>query len=415
MPIVQINENPKKSSQQKNNATVQNTKNLKSIEKIAKKRKRGRPKKDEDNVKKRKAKEEFANGCKEQDNSEELNNINEPMKLKSVKKNRVDDTTTYSCPICKDDVKRTMKELRKHYRDDHQGKRLRWSRISSEMHPCDICGKQFKTSASLKDHMETHNNYFECSDCGANYKKLIEYMIHLRTHSLEGIFNCLMCDFITTEIIEFTNHVNNNHEDTHKYWCDSCKKGFHILTWFQEHDNFHTGLKPFSCNECGKSFLYSRYLSAHKNYLHKDDLGMGPNFHICVICKKQYQHKNSLKLHMNSHTGNYAICDVCGKILSSKEKLKFHMRIHTGYKPFKCQYCEKSFTKKPILVEHIRIHTGERPYVCEYCTKAFSQRSSLVIHIRSHTGERPYKCQFCTKGFVSRAMLNIHFKACKGF
>ncbi|XP_049819972.1 zinc finger protein 83 isoform X4 [Aethina tumida] len=327
-----------------------------------------------------------------------------------------EDTRLFKCPICKDEEERTLSKLKLHYKDEHKGKRLRASKFSNELHPCDICGKTFKSLAGVKDHIETHNMYFHCDNCNNSYKKLADYIVHLRTHSEEGVFRCLVCEITTEDINSITEHVHSKHTDVedYKYYCSSCKKGFHLESWYQEHDNFHTGLKPFDCDICGKSFMYTRFLQAHKFNMHKDEISVGPNLHICVICKKEYQHKNSLKLHMNSHTGNYSICDICGKILSSKEKLKFHLRTHTGYKPFSCSYCGKCFTKKPILVEHVRIHTGERPYVCEHCNKAFSQRSSLVIHIRSHTGERPYVCELCGKGFVAKAMLNIHMKSCKG-
>lgn len=331
--------------------------------------------------------------------------------------NREEEIKCVKCPLClkenKDETEYTAEKLKYHYKQNHPGKRLRHSKLtSSESFPCDICGKEFRSSSAVKDHIETHNNYYFCELCNASQKRLLDYIIHKRAHSDIGLFQCAMCEFQTEDINIITDHVNN-HEEAPKYWCQQCKRGFSILPWFTEHDNYHTGLKPFDCEFCGKCFLYSRYLHAHKVNFHTNEINF-PSVHECVICHKQYQHKNSLKLHMNTHTGNYSICDICGKMLSSKEKLKFHIRIHTGYKPYSCSYCEKSFTKKPILVEHTRIHTGERPYVCEYCNKAFSQRSSLVIHIRGHTGEKPYVCQFCSKGFVAKAMLNVHLKSCKG-
>lgn len=329
----------------------------------------------------------------------------------------LEDVKNFKCPLCvkesKDETEYNCEKLREHYKQKHPGKRLRQSKLSSlESFPCDICGKEFRSASAVKDHIETHNNYYYCEFCNASQKRLLDYIIHKRAHSEIGKFQCAMCEFQTEDINGITDHVNN-HDETLRYWCEQCKKGFEILSWFTEHDNYHTGLKPFICEFCDKCFLYSRYLHAHKVNFHTDEVNF-PTLHECVICHKQYQHKNSLKLHMNTHTGNYSICDICGKMLSSKEKLKFHIRIHTGYKPYSCAYCDKSFTKKPILVEHTRIHTGERPYVCEYCNKAFSQRSSLVIHIRGHTGEKPYVCQFCSKGFVAKAMLNVHLKTCKG-
>ncbi|XP_044267881.1 zinc finger protein 79-like isoform X14 [Tribolium madens] len=276
--------------------------------------------------------------------------------------------------------------------------------------PCDICGKTFKQKNGLKDHLVMHSKYFHCEKCGTTHKKLIDYVTHMRIHNDEMNFKCIFCDYNTDNIVQISDHLKSRHDQEKPYTCDICKKHFPILKWFKDHENDHKNLKPYHCDLCDKSFAYARYLSVHRALIHKAN----PDLHECVICKKQYQHKNSLKLHMNSHTGNVAVCDICGKILSSKEKLKFHLRTHTGYKPFCCTYCGKCFTKKPILVEHIRIHTGEKPYVCEYCMKAFSQRSSLVIHIRGHTGERPYVCTACGKGFVAKAMLNIHLKSCKG-
>ncbi|XP_076264872.1 uncharacterized protein LOC143199035 [Rhynchophorus ferrugineus] len=390
--------------QTKDNVTINN------------KRKRGRPKKNEVSPVK----------------STESNNKSPKRKQRVPKKNyketddvsyeeetlicmdHLDDDKVIKCPICKDDKEWTLTEIRQHYKTEHPKKRLRTSRFFGDTHPCDVCGKEFKSNGSLKDHMETHNNYFYCDICNHSTKKILDHIVHLKIHTGHpGYFKCLMCEFNTMEINKINDHVTH-HEDLLKYWCDSCKKSFQILQHFQEHDNYHTGLKPFDCQYCGKCFLYSRYLHAHKMIMHKEEVNC-PNTYECVICNKVYQHRNSLKLHMNSHTGNFAICDVCGKTLSSKEKLKFHLRIHTGYKPYSCQYCGKCFTKKPILVEHVRVHTGEKPYVCDYCTKAFSQRSSLVIHMRGHTGEKPYPCQFCFKAFVAKAMLNIHLKTCKGF
>lgn len=342
----------------------------------------------------------------------------EPYEIKSEV---LDDEPTiieqkFKCRICKTSKMMPLEDFKKHYKSLHKDKRLpRAARTPLVMHSCDVCSKNFKSLRNLNEHMDTHNNQYDCEECNESFKKILPYTLHKRVHSMDDLFRCIFCDFSTEHVSDITSHLNMKHETNHRYICKICNKGFDVLTWFKEHDNFHSGVKPFKCGYCGKSFLYSRYLSAHKNSMHKEEMTGISSIHECGICKKQYQHKNSLKLHMNVHTGNFSICDICGKQLSSKEKLKFHLRIHTGYKPFKCSYCEKCFTKKPILVEHERIHTGERPYDCEYCHKAFSQRSSLVIHIRSHTGEKPYVCHVCNKGFVARAMLNIHFKTCKGY
>lgn len=429
-------EDEKEDTKDENGIVIKDEPKLETVAKdaegvVVNKRKRGRPKKTE-----------ASSGCRKSERTchkkikiepDEPKRVKKPRKQRTPKKKppecnevevkyeedllispeHLDEKKVIKCPICKDDKDWNLKEIKEHYKKDHPGKRLRTSRFFGDLHPCDVCGKEFKSAGSLKDHMETHSNYFYCDICNHSTKKILDHILHLRVHHHLGIFQCLMCEFNTLEITKINEHVTN-HDDLLKYWCDSCKKSFQILQHFQEHDNYHTGLKPFDCEFCGKCFLYSRYLHAHKINMHKEEMNC-PSTYECVICNKIYQHRNSLKLHMNSHTGNFAICDICGKTLSSKEKLKFHLRTHTGYKPYSCQYCGKCFTKKPILVEHVRVHTGEKPYICDFCTKGFSQRSSLVIHMRGHTGEKPYGCQFCGKGFVAKAMLNIHLKTCKGY
>lgn len=291
------------------------------------------------------------------------------------------------------------------------------SKAKSRMHSCEVCGKRFKTNQLMKQHVANfHSNIYNCNECSESFNTPLEYSIHIRMHTEDthSKFQCVLCDYETPHIEELKNHLKKCSDRAPRFTCTICKKGFNVRTWYLEHANYHTGDKPFVCEICGKAFIYSRYLSAHRSTQHKFN-GEEKKLHHCTLCDKVYQHRNSLAIHMNTHTGNGAVCDICGKLLSSKEKLKFHMRIHSGYKPFKCTYCEKAFIKKTILVEHIRIHTGEKPYRCEYCHKCFSQRSSMVTHVRGHTGERPHVCHFCGKGFVAKAMLNLHFKTCKGY
>ncbi|XP_025832557.1 zinc finger protein OZF-like [Agrilus planipennis] len=370
--------------------------------------------------------------------NERLGTENENVKTFTCKHCKViyDDIKTYQCHMtleerlyychhCKDSKRITKQELIDHCKlfgiPFNQPKFFRNARVKKPRSPrvnngllCEICDREYNEKKSLEEHYaEAHIDHYKCETCDEGFKKLLEYVVHIKGHSSDNnTFNCTLCQYSTQKSCLFKIHLQANHDKFKKYTCDVCSKKFSVHSRFQEHMNFHTGEKPFQCDFCGKNFMYSKYLSSHIAHFHKvrseEELK-------CTICGMQCTTFVTLMDHKRrKHPKVLHVCEVCGKTFSEKIGLTLHSVVHSNEKIYGCSYCPKKFSRKYCVPEHERIHTGVKPFKCPECGEGFAQRGTMKIHLRKHTGERPYVCYMCNKSFVAKSVLPGHFKICKG-
>ncbi|XP_056391780.1 oocyte zinc finger protein XlCOF8.4-like [Hyla sarda] len=221
---------------------------------------------------------------------------------------------------------------------------------------------------------QEHGKGLYCEECGKQFTKRSDLVIHRKNHSRKKLYVCSECG-------------------------KSCKCQSQLII----HERIHTGEKPYSCSDCGKCFISKSSLEIHIRIHTRDKQ------YSCSQCGKCFTTKSQLVRHERIHTGEKPYsCSECGKCFTSKSNLVIHKRIHTGEKPCSCSECGKCFRDISTRIRHERIHTGEKPYSCLECEKCYTQKSDLVKHERTHTGEKPYSCSECGKCYTQKSDLVKH-------
>lgn len=207
------------------------------------------------------------------------------MKIKHTKK--------YSCSICEETF------LSKFRLKTHQFKHG----ADDKVFTCDICAKQFQRMNYLKLHRRIHDPDYKaaaaektkfCDQCGINIK-YESYRFHMKTHHANEHVKCEVCEQAFKSSFTLKKHMQTVHTfltcpdcgksikagsmTYHKlqhhtkdsempYICEVCNKGFVQKKVYENHMNIHTGARPHNCNFCDRTFVDSSNRNKHMRESH---------------------------------------------------------------------------------------------------------------------------------------------------
>ena len=221
-------------------------------------------------------------------------------------------------------------------------------------HLCEECGKELKSSASKRRHIEVvhrQNPAFLDSN-----QKIKDYV----------------CPFCGLEL-----HETPAKFFQHKQTCEAER----------------TGVYRHVCSICGQSFPTTAKHASHYTICS----GKAKKYYKSKSCSyEECDFKTSSNRDLDNHVRRVHlhlpieknhVCTICGNTFNKITVLKNHIKaVHYGEKPFECTTCGKSFSRKQNLKEHMLIHTGEAGWTCPLCNKSMTNAGSKYNHKRSCTG-----------------------------
>lgn len=198
---------------------------------------------------------------------------------------------------------------------------------------CHICSKLLNPQR-LKYHLRAvhgeNGSDYRCEHCTRRFKDKATLKIHLIERHFPQLSIC---------------------------WCDFCGKGFASTYLMGVHITAHHSIKKPTCTKCFKEFNSYGNLKHHLQTIHGDV--NEKKKYPCPACGKIFFRKSGLTTHGIVHMKpeEYQLeCQICGKVMAGKYKLNAHMKMHFDGPPT-CQFCLKTFNHKSSLKEHLNIHT----------------------------------------------------------
>ena len=215
-----------------------------------------------------------------------------------------------------------------------------------KLYLCDLCDVQTKDIASLKKHRETKHkpdvsnksksppqakqDELACNQCSYSAIHLRDLKRHeLQMHgTADEIFLCNVCDYSTQYESNLRKHVQFSHEQSSRYFVSSSRKRQTQTT--KGHRNNQEGttggfsIEPLTCNSCDfqsksiqelrnhkkqnvktrQPFPGSQHVSRPPAFKGENKQGTNDTDLNCEKCKKTFNHKDMLNLHLEYFHSN---------------------------------------------------------------------------------------------------------------
>lgn len=325
----------------------------------------------------------------------------------------------FKCMVCHEHLQ-NLEALVKHTHKEH----------TVEYFECNDCGKQFRVKNHLRYHLKYfHKDMYSCHKCSESFKSRAAYAKHRRT---DHISQCILCFKAFASMEMCSRHVKTEHDIDNGGTCRFCCKKLDSKDGLIGHVKICSlgGLtKPemvetVPVNNIAALREAKQYTRSTIAYMFNNTtLQPFKTFHNrfrCFYCEEESSSCNDIKKHT---IAEHPVCDVKLKAMKLKGLgRKFWIKVDTSV--LDCKLCQNRFDDLKTLIAHLVTGHGakldgclekfqpfkliEEKYPCPGCGREFSFFPHLLNHFnKEHMTER-HLCGYCGETLHSLASLNFH-------
>ncbi|KAJ2944005.1 hypothetical protein O0L34_g8329 [Tuta absoluta] len=310
-------------------------------------------------------------------------------------------------------------------------------------HKCKQCGKEFKSSMSLRSHMKVHKQKTSLDTDDA--------VVNIPRKSLEDA---------------------KDSED--KLSCEKCHKTFKLKIMLKRHQEscgvaesypqlskeLIISLEPvdgvispkkagdpnkksdrINCEMCSANFKTYDNMEKHMKYSHaaipKTPRPIPPKVEMinfpCLYCCVPFDNYTAMAEHFNDCSKRDDTlplkCPVCHKIMTKRHTFLSHVKqIHffvvakqeSPTKTYDCRMCDKKLASQDLLISHLASHMShveepaEVPDDDDGSVADDNQSMQSDYTASSSFSNGPYKCDLCDKSYKYKKALETHQAKCTG-
>ncbi|PNF41384.1 hypothetical protein B7P43_G14410 [Cryptotermes secundus] len=279
---------------------------------------------------------------------------------------------------------------------------------------CQGCGLFLDTKEEFETHRERHEQErpWKCTRCATTFSRRQQYVVHMESHEKYQCKTCNMGFAAKATLQEHARACQNQSGRESQHECPECGKIFSREGQLKLHLKAHTGEEAYTCLVCKKGLQtaedYNQHIQATCHRIAEDD---PKKPYECQQCDKCFSHDYLLEEHenqMHSTTHTYK-CTFCDHSSNSRSNMTRHLALHTEKRRFACNQCGAAFHALTTLKDHCNsVHSQQRHFSCDMCDKMFKLQSDLRRHIQSHSDMRLFKCPYCSHSYKRASHLRRH-------